>query len=143
MTKPGALLEVHILPEEHELLDWDSRVGEHPREVIDKLEASKLLPNYNPMQLRGEELYSHLVGENMQKAVDSGLMGQSAKYEAKRLASAALHEAGIPGIRYLDAGSRAAGEGTSNYVIFHPDNLRIIGRNGQRLEPVDHDPFAP
>jgi hypothetical protein len=39
---------------------------------------------------------------------------------------------GIPGIRYLDGGSRGAGQGTSNYVVF-PGNenlLKILERNG-------------
>ena len=33
-------------------------------------------------------------------------------------ASEALRRAGIPGIRYLDGGSRKSGEGTYNYVVF-------------------------
>ena len=47
-------------------------------------------------------------------------------------ASTALQQAGIPGIRYLDGGSRGAGKGLSNYVIF-PGNeglLSILERNG-------------
>lgn len=36
--------------------------------------------------------------------------------------------AGIPGIKYLDAGSRDAGEGTRNYVVFHPKHLEIKRR---------------
>ena len=43
-------------------------------------------------------------------------------------ASAALQQAGIPGIRYLDQGSRTAGEGTSNFVVFDPKHMNIIGR---------------
>lgn len=43
-------------------------------------------------------------------------------------ASQFLREAGIPGIRYLDGGSRSAGEGTRNFVIFDPDIAKIIGR---------------
>ena len=46
---------------------------------------------------------------------------------AKQLASR-----GIPGIRYLDGGSRGAGGGTSNFVVF-PGNeslLTILERNG-------------
>ena len=38
-------------------------------------------------------------------------------------------------IRYLDGGSRGAGTGTSNYVVF-PGNenlLKILERNGQPL----------
>jgi hypothetical protein len=44
-----------------------------------------------------------------------------------------LKDAGITGVRYLDGGSRAAGTGSSNYVIF-PGNenlLQILERNGQ------------
>jgi len=46
-----------------------------------------------------------------------------------------LRNSGIPGIRYLDEGSRNAGKGTSNFVVF-PGNerlLRILERNGQAL----------
>ena len=47
-----------------------------------------------------------------------------------------LRQAGIPGIRYLDGGSRGTGAGTSNYVVF-PGNgglLSILERNGQPLK---------
>ena len=40
-------------------------------------------------------------------------------------ASQALREAGIPGIRYLDQGSRASGEGTRNFVIFDDKLISI------------------
>jgi hypothetical protein len=43
-------------------------------------------------------------------------------------ASSALRKAGIPGIRYLDAGSRGAGEGTRNFVVFDPSILKILKR---------------
>ena len=41
-----------------------------------------------------------------------------------------LRQAGIPGIRYLDGGSRGAGQGTSNYVVFDDSLLKILERNG-------------
>jgi hypothetical protein len=50
-------------------------------------------------------------------------------------AAAALRKAGIPGIRYLDGGSRSAGQGSSNFVVF-PGNeniLKILARNGQEF----------
>ena len=46
-----------------------------------------------------------------------------------------MRKVGIPGIRYLDGGSRGTGQGTSNFVMF-PGNeglLSILERNGQRL----------
>jgi hypothetical protein len=49
--------------------------------------------------------------------------------------SGMLRQAGIPGIRYLDGGSRGTGQGTSNFVVF-PGNeglLSILERNGQPL----------
>lgn len=50
-------------------------------------------------------------------------------------AASMLREAGIPGIRYLDGGSRAGGAGTSNFVVFPGEEsaLRILERNGVKL----------
>jgi hypothetical protein len=41
-----------------------------------------------------------------------------------------LQAAGIPGIRYLDGGSRADGKGTSNHVIFDPASIEILRKYG-------------
>ena len=45
-------------------------------------------------------------------------------------ASQYLRDAGIPGIKYLDQGSRASGEGTHNYVVFDPATIDIIRKYG-------------
>ena len=45
-------------------------------------------------------------------------------------ASARLREAGIPGIKYLDGGSRAAGEGSRNYVVFDDSIIDILKKYG-------------
>jgi hypothetical protein len=47
--------------------------------------------------------------------------------------SQALREAGIPGIRYLDQGSRGAGEGSSNYVVFDDALVEILRKYGIAL----------
>lgn len=72
-------------------------------------------------------------------------------------ASDALREAGIPGIKYLDQGSRAAGDGSRNYVVFNDKLINIVRKYAaagialppaiaaeyaQQFKPVDHDPFA-
>lgn len=41
-------------------------------------------------------------------------------------ASETLRKAGIPGIRYLDRGSRGSGDGTHNYVVFDPRIIEIL-----------------
>jgi hypothetical protein len=50
----------------------------------------------------------------------------------KNASEALLKEHGIPGIRYLDGNSRAAGQGTSNYVMFPgtEDSIRILRKFG-------------
>ena len=54
-----------------------------------------------------------------------------------KIISNEMLNAGIPGIRYLDGGSRSAGQGSSNFVAFDPEMIRILERNGQAtgLEP--------
>ena len=42
-----------------------------------------------------------------------------------------LKKAGVPGIRYLDGSSLSAGQGSSNFVAFDPEMIRILERNGQ------------
>jgi hypothetical protein len=42
-----------------------------------------------------------------------------------------MSEQGIPGIRYLDGGSRDAGQGTFNYVVFDDRIPKIVNRNGK------------
>jgi hypothetical protein len=41
-----------------------------------------------------------------------------------------LNKAGVPGLRYFDQGSRDAGQGTRNYVLFDDKGLNIIDRQG-------------
>ena len=41
-----------------------------------------------------------------------------------------LRDAGIPGIKYLDQGSRAAGEGSRNYVMFDDKLIDILRKYG-------------
>jgi hypothetical protein len=45
-------------------------------------------------------------------------------------AAAALREVGIPGVKYLDQGSRDAGGGTSNYVMFDDKLIEILRKYG-------------
>lgn len=54
-----------------------------------------------------------------------GIFGSTPQEVSNKLLSA-----GVPGIRYLDAGSREIGKGTSNYVVFNPSFVEILSRNG-------------
>jgi hypothetical protein len=48
--------------------------------------------------------------------------------------TAALRAAGIPGIGYMDQFSRAAGQGTRNYVTFDDALVELLSRNGLPLK---------
>jgi hypothetical protein len=50
------------------------------------------------------------------------------KLGTQEKASKILRDNGIPGIRYLDQNSRGKGVGTSNFVVFDPAHMNIIGR---------------
>ena len=74
---------------------------------------------------------ANTTGENAYTRLTGSLGGQDQ-------ATAALRQAGIPGIRYLDGGSRGAGTGSSNYVVFpgEESSLKILERNGTRLSDL-------
>lgn len=42
----------------------------------------------------------------------------------------ALRDAGVPGVRYFDASSRARGQGTRNYVVFDENLMEIVRKYG-------------
>jgi hypothetical protein len=50
--------------------------------------------------------------------------------------AAKLKELGIPGIRYLDQGSRGVGEGSRNWVVFSDDIIEILKKYGIIAPPV-------
>jgi hypothetical protein len=62
-----------------------------------------------------------------------------------KFASAEFSKAGIPGIRYLDAPSRGAGNGSRNYVIFpgHEGEIRMGERNGVPIAAREADNALP
>ena len=109
------------LPDEQiaKMLDWDKPLSEQSKEVRGVLQsmmtkARKSFPqidaNGDPIAGQIHHLYAQHRGGNAQVVADE------------------LKAAGIPGIRYLDQGSRVGGQGTSNFVVFDPAHMNIIGR---------------
>jgi len=68
-----------------------------------------------------------MTGEQLLDALKANLRHE----DNPRVAAAeALRDAGVKGIRYLDADSRRRGAGTYNYVVFDPTALNIVRRYG-------------
>jgi hypothetical protein len=64
---------------------------------------------------------------SLEKYGDKTLQGMF-PYGVNAAVSKTLRDAGIPGIRYLDQGSRGAKEGTYNTVLFDDSLPKILGR---------------
>lgn len=111
------------LPDEKidQMLDWDKPISQQPidaqkvlREMWGKTTKSfqQIDPNADPTISQLHYLYSQHKGGN------SVAVAQE------------LKAAGIPGIKYLDSGSRGTGAGTRNFVIFPGEekSLKILKR---------------
>jgi hypothetical protein len=121
----GALYKVD-LPDSAiaKMLDWDAKLSQQSPEV-----QSALRKHMGP---EWDKTWDNFQGVNAYDVLAGGRHGNPA---GNVDAANKLRAAGIPGIRYLDGGSRGTGAGTSNYVIF-PGNeslLQILERNGVPL----------
>lgn len=94
---------------------------------------------YNALNDELDRLPPKLSGADYYRGTDpSNYLHQVLREDnANKAMSEQLRQAGVPGIRYLDQGSRGAGEGTSNFVVFpgNEDMLTILKRNGGLLGP--------
>lgn len=112
---PGNLYTVDI-PDAaiNSMLHWEKPLSAQPQAVQEALglgDKEAGLVNAMP-DMTGQALYWEL----------SRAMGGPDK------ASQFLNARGVPGIRYLDAGSRGLGDGTSNTVLFNDQLAQILGR---------------
>jgi hypothetical protein len=116
-SAPGSLYQVDLDVDPAKMLAWDVPVTEQP-EVM-----QSVLPLLQKYQIEGldDGKYPTLGGDlyhqlRMRSDVRDPAM------------SSLLTGAGIPGVRYLDQGSRNRGVGTENYVIMNPDLIEIMKR---------------
>ena len=140
-NSPGSMYELDINANPEDFLDWDRPLSEQPAAVqsalapmvtsrLDALEAAgqrgrqmsaeKGLPDFTPKSR--ERLYQEMRGGDI---IGAARMGQ-----LQGNVEDILSEAGIPGIRYLDSGSRGADAGTRNYVIFDENLINIVRKYG-------------
>lgn len=144
---------------EHHLLDWDAPLSEQPqmmkfineeeakttKKALDKrLETLASIGESHP-NAESVKRQIELLREEMESPSESGLKrltgGEYFNYLRRRnidpkAQSEMLLQYGIPGIRYLDQGSRGAGQGTRNYVMFDDALANIVSRNGVSLSDL-------
>jgi hypothetical protein len=99
-----------------------STLEEARAELVKKIEAT------------GRPMGDNMTGQDVYHELAKRL--SSAYYPDPIEASAALNQAGIPGLRYMDQWSRTAeGEGTYNYVLFDDRPAKVTEVLYQRLHP--------
>lgn len=117
----GSLYKVD-LPDEHiaKMLDYDNPVTDAVRKPLSKAALNQFGSGLTGTS--GEKLYKEMIFN----------FKQAGHPNPTQAATDWLSSQGVPGMRYLDGGSRSNGVGTSNFVIF-PKNeglLKILERNG-------------
>ena len=119
------------LPDEQiaKMLDWDKPLSQQAPGVRKAFLSTR--KNLTPMDIEnlgGRAAVNQLYG--MDNTVDNFLGAWQSLRGSKDAGEKMLRDAGITGIRYLDGGSRGAGAGTSNFVVFDPAHMNILERNG-------------
>ena len=140
VPRSGNLYKVD-LPDEKiaTMLDWDAPLSKQPKTIQNWLKDSM-----NPYRAQlgakdiggneptGSLIYNRLT-ELMSEGKKSDVFTNAANFGAKN-ASQELADFGIAGIKYFDEGSRTAGKGTRNFVVFPGEekSMTILERNGMR-----------
>jgi hypothetical protein len=118
---PGSMYEVNINADPADFLDWDA-FPDTQTEAAKKY-FSEVFGSV-PDQSGGVALTFRDSALNRAKGTYGPTSGTS------ELVSKEMLQRGIPGIRYLDAGSRGAGDGSRNYVVFDDSLIDIIRKYG-------------
>ena len=144
----GRMYEVNIHADPKQFLDWDKPLGDQSEQVRRALGWTPAAEkSYRSAQSADTDaLLNALLGDaryvETRPPVPKGLPPLSATggdilkggsvfdRASDPAKSAALRDAGIPGIKYLDQGSRAAGDGSRNYVVFDDKLIEILRKYG-------------
>ena len=132
----GHLYEVNINAHPDHFLDWDAPLSEqHPtvqqafQDNFDRQQALKDYEHHGPDKAQRivDALWSDPSGANMYRNMPT--TGVDLMQHAPEDRAALMSSLGIPGIKYLDQGSRGAGNGTHNYVVFDPKLISILAKH--------------
>lgn len=131
VTARGSLYTAD-LPDEmiDKMLDWDKPPSEQPKAVREALMKDEGLKprsgnrNFESWYDNGGELYRAIMSQERNNA-PLHLSEEAAENWAQAPASERLRKLGIPGIKYLDQGSRKEGKGTRNFVVFPGEEKKV------------------
>jgi hypothetical protein len=134
----GHMYEVGIHADPKSMLNLDQSVAKQPASFAELVRDSLKGQGYlSPKDNGPRQLESALRAWKMERGgmadtpMDALVTGsRSLLGPTPEAISKTLLDAGIPGSRYLDQGSRNVGRGTSNYVMFDDKTIEILRKYG-------------
>lgn len=123
ISNPGHMYEVNIKADPDDFLDWDKPLSQQSEKV------RQALPFIQEKAIEARRAAKGNVSADDEAYLRSHDLPISDLVRVLKEPSA-FREAGIPGIRYLDQGSRGAGEGSRNLVVFDDSLIDIVRKYG-------------
>jgi hypothetical protein len=129
-NKAGSMYQVQINADPADFLDFDAPLSGQPKamQALRNIDLG-VMPEGNRTRvmleraLQGTEQPDYpATGKTLSVGLDAAFGTNSPQ------ASAFLAEQGLKGVKYLDEGSRAAGEGSRNFVVFDDKLINILKR---------------
>jgi hypothetical protein len=129
MNASTRMYEVNIHADPNKFLDWDKPLMAQSSPVLDAIRGRGLDKSKDYYRGAGT-IQAEDPASLFYRNLEMDVVAKVGKQAAGPNSAAALRDAGIPGIKYLDQGSRAAGDGSRNYVTFRDDIIEILRKYG-------------
>jgi len=110
------------------MLDWDKPFNQQTPEV--RSAFNKLYSDVNIADSDNADWFKNIDKDRASMSAMYNNLATSDNLKGAKDVSRLLSEQGVTGVRYLDEGSRGAGKGTSNFVTFNPEEVKILEENG-------------
>jgi hypothetical protein len=130
IAPPSRLYEVNINAEPEDFLDWDAPLSEQNEAVRKAAQARMDQFRTAPIADARPDFPLNPSGSWLNRAFQPHVGIDDVDWNAgfPTVAAERMRASGIPGIRFLDQGSRAAGQGTANYVVFDDKLIDILNK---------------
>lgn len=142
----GALYKVRINADQEHFIDWDKRLDEQSPRVQEAIKHAMGIDYHGNFDAeKSQRMWDEHRYSDAGVAIRQGHIAFSDEQVAKRLS-----DAGIPGIKYLDQGSRRGPGGmtsagmklavppkTHNFVVFNDKHIEITHKNGEPVKRED------
>jgi hypothetical protein len=110
------------------MLNWDTPFNQQTPEVQSAF--NKLYSDVNIADPDNVAWFKNIDKDRASMSAMYNNLSTSDNLKGAKDVSRLLSEQGVTGVRYLDESSRGAGKGTSNFVTFNPEQVKILEENG-------------